>query len=51
MGHRSSKCSSLIEWVIACKPLHALGKFPEISRNYLPAVVLTIFKVFPLVFQ
>ena len=27
-------------------PLHALGKFPEINRNYLPAVAFTIFKFF-----
>ena len=26
---------------------HASGKFPEISRNYLPGVIFTIFKVFP----
>ena len=32
-------------------PPHALGKFPEVNRNYLPAVVFTIFKVFPLLFQ
>ena len=32
-------------------PLHALGKFPAVNRNYLPAFVFTIFKVFPLLFQ
>ena len=32
-------------------PLHALGKFPEINRSYLPAVVFTIFNLFLLLFQ
>ena len=32
-------------------PLHALGKFPEINRNYLPAVVFTIFKFSPYCFH
>ena len=27
-------------------PLHTFGKFPEINRNYLPAVAFTIFKAF-----
>ena len=48
MGHRSSKFkfdlmgNSLL-------PLHALGKFPEINRNYLPALVFTNFNGFPLI--
>ena len=50
MGHRSSKFKfDLMDNSLS--PLHALGKFPEINRNYLPAVVFTIFKVFPLLFQ
>ena len=32
-------------------PLHALGKFPEINRSYLPAVVFTMFNLFLLLFQ
>ena len=42
MGHRSSK----FEFDLmgnSLSPLHAVGKFPEIKRNYLPAVVFTIF--------
>ena len=50
MGHRSSKFKFDLMGN-SLSPLHALGKFPEINRNYLPAVVFTIFKVFPLLFQ
>jgi hypothetical protein len=50
MGHRSSnfKCDLMGN---SLSTLHAFGKFPEINRNYLPAVVFTMFKVFPLLFQ
>ena len=44
MGHISSKFK--FDLMGSLSPLHALGKFPEINRKYLPAVVFTIFKVF-----
>ena len=50
MGHRSSKFK-LDLTDSSLSPLHALGKFPEVNRNYLPAVAFTIFKAFPLLFQ
>ena len=37
MGHRSSKFKFDLMGN-SLSPLHALGKFPEINRNYLPAV-------------
>ena len=45
MGHRSSKFNFDLMGN-SLSPLHALGKFPEMNRTYLPAVVFTIFKVF-----
>ena len=45
MGHRSSKFKSDLTGN-SLSPLHALGKFPEINRNYLPAIVFTNFKGF-----
>ena len=50
MGHRSSnfKCDLMGN---SLSTLHAFGKFPEINRNYLPAVVFTMFKVFPYYFN
>ena len=50
MGHRSSKYKFELMGH-SLSPLHALGKFPEIHRNYLPAVVFTMFKVFPYLFH
>ena len=42
MGHRSSKFKiDLMDNSLS--PLHAVGKFPEINRNYLPAIVFTFF--------
>ena len=38
MGHRSSKFKFDLMGN-SLSPLHALGKFPEIKRKYLPAIV------------
>ena len=48
MGHRSSKFKFDLMGS-SLSPLHALGKFPEVNRNYLPAVVFTICQGFPLI--
>ena len=50
MGHRSSKFNFDLMGN-SLSPLHALGKFPEINRNYLPAIAFTHFQGFPLLFQ
>lgn len=49
MGHKASKFKFGIMGD-SLSPLYALGKFLEINRNYLLAVVFTIFKVFSLLF-
>jgi hypothetical protein len=48
MGHRSSKFNFDLMGN-SLSPLHALGKFPEINRNYLPAIAFTNFQGFPLI--
>ena len=48
MGHRSSKFKFDLMGN-SLSPLRALGKFPEINRNYLPALVFTHFNGFPLI--
>jgi hypothetical protein len=50
MGHRSSKFKFDLMGS-SLSPHHVLGKFPEVNRNYLPAVVFPIFKVFTSLFQ
>jgi hypothetical protein len=49
MGHRATKFKFDIIGD-SLSPLFALGKFLEINRSYLLAVVFTIFKVFPSLF-
>ena len=47
-GHRSSKFNFDLMGN-SLSPLHALGKFREVNRNYLPAIAFTNFQCFPLV--
>ena len=50
MGHKSSKFN--FDFMgNSLSPLYALGKFPEINRNYLAVIAFTKFQVFPLLFQ
>ena len=47
MGHRSSKFKfDLTDSSLS--PLHALGKFPEVNRNYLPTfpLIISIYKFY-----